>query len=191
VFWNSSSERPVASGVPRSEIEQQLRAAGLRVTAPRAAVLETLIGVGDHPTVDTLVDRVRERLGHVSVQAVYDVCDALVRGGLARRIEPAGSPARFEARVGDNHHHFVCRRCGTVTDVDCAVGSAPCLSPDPSQIQGVTVDEAEVVYWGLCTRCRSATHERAPARTRAAHTRNRRAARNVRERSHGRRRSTP
>ena len=128
----------------------RLRAATLRVTAPRVAVLAE---VHDHPhaDVDTLTSAVRRRLGSVSTQAVYDVLRALTDAGLVRRIEPAGSPARFEARVGDNHHHVVCRGCGFVADVDCAVGEAPCLGA--SSTDGFVIDEAEVTYWGLCPTC--------------------------------------
>ncbi len=135
--------------------EEQLRARGLRVTRPRMAVLEVL-GGGGHLEVDEIVNRVRDRLDSVSVQAVYDVLGALARAGLARRIEPAGSPARYEARTGDNHHHVVCRGCGTVEDVDCAVGEAPCL--DPSDTQGFELDEAEVTFWGLCPACQARRH---------------------------------
>jgi Fe2+ or Zn2+ uptake regulation protein len=130
--------------------EDLLRSHGLRVTRPRLAVLDVLDKPG-HYTVDEIADRVRSRLDSVSTQAVYDVLSALSRAGLARRIEPAGSPALFEARVGDNHHHVVCRGCGTVTDVDCAVGHAPCL--EPSQRHGFEIDEAEVTFWGLCPGC--------------------------------------
>jgi Fur family ferric uptake transcriptional regulator len=105
-----------------------------------------------HSDVDTIVTGVRERIGSVSTQAVYDVLRALTEAGLVRRIEPAGSPARFEARVGDNHHHVVCRGCGAISDVDCAVGEAPCL--EPSSADGFAIDEAEVTYWGLCPGCR-------------------------------------
>ena len=128
----------------------RLRAASLRVTAPRLAVLAE---VHDHPhaDVDTLTSAVRSRLGSVSTQAVYDVLRALTDAGLVRRIEPAGSPARFEARVGDNHHHVVCRGCGAVADVDCAVGEAPCL--EASSTNGFVIDEAEVTYWGVCPDC--------------------------------------
>jgi Fur family transcriptional regulator, stress-responsive regulator len=135
--------------------EEQLRARGLRVTRPRLAVLEVL-GGGGHLEVDEIVSLVRDRLDSVSVQAVYDVLGALARAGLARRIEPAGSPARYEARTGDNHHHIVCRGCGTVADVDCAVGEAPCL--DPSDTQGFELDEAEVTFWGLCPACQARRH---------------------------------
>src|SRR6185369_8474261 len=130
--------------------EQRLRSAGLRVTRPRLAVLE-ILGEGGHLEVDEIAKRVRDRLDSVSTQAVYDVLGALSRAGLARRIEPAGSAALFEARTGDNHHHVVCRGCGAVGDVDCVVGSAPCL--DPNQTHGFDVDEAEVTYWGLCPAC--------------------------------------
>ena len=130
--------------------EQQLRATGLRVTRPRIAVLDVLTK-GGHLEVEEITRQVRERLDSVSVQAVYDVIGALSRAGLARRIEPAGSPARFEARVGDNHHHIVCRSCGTIEDVDCVVGERPCL--DPGTGHGFEVDEAEVTFWGLCPTC--------------------------------------
>ena len=133
--------------------DERLRAAGLRVTAPRVAVLSVLDGSTDHPDVDAIVTRTRARLGRVSVQAVYDVLDALARAELVRRVEPAGSPARFEARVGDNHHHLVCRSCGAAVDVDCAIGRRPCL--EPSETAGFVVDEAEVTYWGLCPDCQA------------------------------------
>jgi Fur family ferric uptake transcriptional regulator len=129
-----------------------LREAGLRVTRPRLAVLDVLRD-GGHLEVDEIATRVRDRLDSVSTQAVYDVLGALSRAGLARRIEPAGSPARFEARVGDNHHHVVCRGCGVIADVDCTIGEAPCL--DPSNAHGFEVDEAEVTFWGLCPACQS------------------------------------
>ena len=130
--------------------DQQLRDAGLRVTSPRLAVLSE---VRDHPhaDVETLTAEVRSRLGSVSTQAVYDVLRALTDAGLVRRIEPAGSPARFEARVGDNHHHVVCRTCGLVADIDCATGSAPCLNA--SNANGFEIDQAEVTYWGTCPTC--------------------------------------
>ena len=135
------------------DLAQQLRDAGLRVTAARVALLETVRG-GDHLDADAIASGVRERVGHVSVQAVYDGLHALTAAGLIRRIEPAGSPARFEGRVGDNHHHVVCRSCGVVADVDCAVGEAPCLTA--SDEHGFAIDEAEVVYWGLCPACSTA-----------------------------------
>ncbi|GAA1800474.1 fur family transcriptional regulator FurA3 [Luedemannella flava] len=133
-----------------SPLETLLRSRGLRVTRPRVAVLEVLTR-GGHLEVDEIATQVRTRLDSVSTQAVYDVLGALSRAGLARRIEPAGSPARYESRVGDNHHHVVCRGCGEVADVDCAVGEAPCL--DPSTAHGFVIDEAEVTYWGLCPAC--------------------------------------
>jgi Fur family ferric uptake transcriptional regulator len=132
--------------------EERLRAQGLRVTRPRLAVLE-ILGEGGHLEVDEIATRVRDRLDSVSTQAVYDVLGALARAGLARRIEPAGSPARYEARAGDNHHHIVCRGCGRIADVDCAVGQAPCLDPNISH--GFELDEAEVTFWGLCPDCQA------------------------------------
>ncbi|WP_181781733.1 Fur family transcriptional regulator [Pseudonocardia pini] len=141
----------------RAEIERSLRDAALRVTAPRRAVLAA---VHDHPHADTetLLAATRARLGSVSHQAVYDVLRALTDAGLVRRIQPAGSVARYEARVGDNHHHVVCRTCGAVGDVDCAVGTAPCLTA--SDDAGFAIDEAEVVYWGLCPVCRASPAHR-------------------------------
>ena len=128
----------------------RLRAAGLRVTQPRLLLLAAL-DAAPHATVDTLTDAVRRERGRLSTQAVYDALEAFVAAGLARHVEPAGSPARFESRVGDNHHHVVCRRCGATADVDCAVGRRPCLTPNESH--GFVVDEAEVTYWGLCPQC--------------------------------------
>ncbi|WP_317155020.1 Fur family transcriptional regulator [[Mycobacterium] appelbergii] len=128
-----------------------LRAAGLRVTAPRVAVLNALVAA-PHSTADDVANLVRQVLGSVSTQAVYDVLHACVKAGLVRRIEPAGSSARYETRTGDNHHHLVCRVCGRVADVDCAVGQAPCL--EPSDLDGFAVEEAEVVFWGTCADCR-------------------------------------
>ena len=129
-----------------------LRAHGLRVTRPRLAVLDVLTE-GGHLEVEEIARRARGRLESVSTQAVYDVLGALSRAGLARRIEPAGSPARFESRVGDNHHHIVCRACGEIADVDCAVGERPCLTP--SDGHGFELDEAEVTFWGLCPSCQA------------------------------------
>jgi Fur family transcriptional regulator, stress-responsive regulator len=129
---------------------EELRGVGLRVTAVRVALLDTVRN-GDHLGVEAIASGVRDRVGHVSLQAVYDALDALATAGLVRRIEPAGSPARFEGRVGDNHHHIVCRSCGVVADVDCAVGETPCLTA--SDDHGFSIDEAEVVYWGLCPSC--------------------------------------
>jgi Fur family ferric uptake transcriptional regulator len=136
-------------------IEQRLRAAGLRVTATRVAVLRCLAEADDHPRVDQVIERVRAGGISISTQAAYDVCEALHRAALARRIEPAGGPARYEARVGDNHHHLVCRSCGTAADVDCAVGRPACL--EPSDALGFLVDEAEVTFWGLCPNCQTET----------------------------------
>lgn len=133
-------------------LHELLRGRGLRVTRPRLAVLEVL-AEGGHLEVDEIATRVRALLDSVSTQAVYDVLSALARVGLARRIEPAGSPARYEARTGDNHHHVVCRGCGAIADVDCAVGEAPCL--DPSSPGGFVIDEAEVTFWGLCASCQA------------------------------------
>ena len=128
----------------------ELRGAGLRVTAARVALLET-VRAGDHLPVDAIATGVRDRLGHISLQAVYEALHSLTAAGLVRRIEPAGTPPRFEGRVGDNHHHLVCRSCGAVVDVDCAVGHAPCLTA--SDDRGFSIDEAEVIYWGLCPDC--------------------------------------
>jgi Fur family ferric uptake transcriptional regulator len=130
-----------------------LREAGLRVTAPRLAVLSSVCEL-DHPDVDDVVRAARLRLGAVSTQAVYDVLRVFEEAGLVRRIEPAGSPVRYESRVGDNHHHLVCRRCGVVADVGCVVGHAPCL--EPASDAGFVVDEAEVTFWGICPRCQGA-----------------------------------
>ncbi|MET9084499.1 Fur family transcriptional regulator [Streptomyces sp. NPDC090075] len=133
---------------------EELRGAGLRVTAARVALLET-VRHGDHLDVEAIASGVRERVGHISLQAVYDALYALTTAGLIRRIEPAGSPARFEGRVGDNHHHLLCRSCGAVVDVDCAVGEVPCLTA--SDAHGFVIDEAEVIYWGLCPACSTAS----------------------------------
>ena len=133
-----------------ASLERSLRTAGLRVTRPRLAVLGA---VHEHPHLDTraLIVAARARLGSVSHQAVYDVLRALVGAGLVRSIEPQGSDARYEARVGDNHHHVVCRDCGAVADVDCTEGAAPCLTP--SADNGFVIDEAEVLFWGRCPSC--------------------------------------
>jgi Fur family transcriptional regulator, stress-responsive regulator len=137
-----------------ADFERMLRGAALRVTGPRVAVLRA---VHDHPHFDTdsLSSVVREDLGVVvSLQAVYDVLRVLTDAGLVRRIQPAGSVARYEARVGDNHHHVVCRSCGAISDVDCAVGYTPCLTPADNS--GYEIDEAEVIYWGQCSQCAAA-----------------------------------
>lgn len=140
----------MAWGVLTTDPEAQLRGAGLRVTRPRIAVLNVLER-RPHIDTDTVADLARAEIGAVSTQAVYDVLRALTAAGLVRRIEPARSPALFEMRVGDNHHHVVCRRCGAVADVDCAAGERPCL--DASDSQGFVIDEAEVTYWGSCPDC--------------------------------------
>ncbi len=134
-----------------ADCEGLLRQVGLRVTRPRLAVLTA---VHEHPHADThsIIGVARDELGEVSVQAVYDVLRALTDSGLLRRIEPAGSVPRYEARVGDNHHHAVCRSCGAIADVDCVVGVAPCL--DASNHHGYEIDEAEVVFWGRCPECK-------------------------------------
>jgi Fur family transcriptional regulator, stress-responsive regulator len=130
-----------------------LRGVALRVTRPRVAVLTA---VHDHPHTDTdsIIGVVREGLAGVSHQAVYDVLRALTTAGLVRRIQPTGSVARYESRVGDNHHHVVCRSCGVIADADCAVGTTPCLTA--SDDHGFAIDEAEVIYWGICPDCTTA-----------------------------------
>ncbi len=133
-----------------TELEAQLRAADLRVTRPRLAVLAAL-RAQPHVDTETVISAVRSELGTVSHQAIYDVLRALTDAGLVRRIQPAGAIARYEVRVGDNHHHLVCRSCGAIADVDCAVGHAPCLTAHNDH--GFVVDEAEVVYWGTCPGC--------------------------------------
>ena len=130
-----------------------LRGVGLRVTAPRLAVL-AVVGSRPHISAEDVATLVRERLGAVSTQTVYDALRVCTDVGLMRRIEPAGSPARYERRTGDNHHHLVCRTCGRIEDVECAVGHAPCLAADDDR--GFRIDEAEVNYWGTCPECRAA-----------------------------------
>jgi Fur family transcriptional regulator, stress-responsive regulator len=132
------------------DFERILRDSALRVTRPRVAVLGA-VHRSPHADTDAIIGAVRADLGDVSHQAVYDVLRALTAARLVRRIQPSGSVARYEARVGDNHHHVVCRGCGTIADVDCAVGEVPCLTA--SEDHGFTIDEAEVVYWGLCAAC--------------------------------------
>jgi len=127
-----------------------LRGAALRVTKPRVAVLSA-VEAHPHADTDSIIRAVRAAMGEVSHQAIYDVLRALTDKGLIRRIQPSGSLARYESRVGDNHHHVVCRSCGAIADVDCAVGHAPCLTA--SDDNGFTVDEAEVIYWGTCADC--------------------------------------
>jgi Fur family ferric uptake transcriptional regulator len=133
-----------------SDFAEQLRKADLRVTRPRVAVLEA-VHSRPHADTDTIFTAVRTELPEVSRQAMYDVLNALTDAGLVRRIQPSGSVARYESRVSDNHHHVVCRSCGTIADVDCAVGDAPCLTA--ASDHGFVLDEAEVIYWGLCPDC--------------------------------------
>jgi Fur family ferric uptake transcriptional regulator len=144
-----------------------LRQRGIQVTAQRLAVLRAVSGQ-PHITADGVADAVRAEIGAISLQSVYDALSLLVAQGLIRRIQPSGSPARFEDRVGDNHHHLVCRVCGRVVDVDCAVGSAPCLAA--ADDRGYEIDEAEVAYWGRCPDClaqsRAASSSDAPTRRR-------------------------
>jgi Fur family transcriptional regulator, stress-responsive regulator len=140
------------------DLPAALRNAGLRVTASRLAVISA-IGEGDHLTADQVASAVRDRVGTISTQAVYDVLAALTRSGLTRRIEPAGSPARYETRVGDNHHHVVCRGCGGVSDIDCVVGEPPCVLP--TDVSGYVIDEAEVTFWGLCPTCQTTSNPHA------------------------------
>jgi Fur family transcriptional regulator, stress-responsive regulator len=136
-----------------SDLQRLVREAGLRVTRPRVAVLGA---VHEHPHADTesLIGAVRRQVGDVSHQAVYDVLKALTEARLVRKIQPLGTVARYESRVGDNHHHVVCRSCGVIADVDCSVGDAPCLTA--SSDSGFVIDEAEVVYWGTCPDCTAA-----------------------------------
>ncbi|HWF30052.1 MAG TPA: Fur family transcriptional regulator [Mycobacterium sp.] len=146
-----------------ADYPEQLRMADLRVTRPRVAVLEA---VQDHPHADTetIFSAVRLGLPDVSRQAVYDVLNALASAGLVRRIQPLGLVARYESRVGDNHHHVVCRSCGVIADIDCAVGEAPCLTPSDADnvLDGFVLDEAEVIYWGLCPDCSTADSRSQP-----------------------------
>lgn len=134
--------------------EERLRAVGLRVTAPRLSTLSYLDG-HPHSTADDVVAYLRAKLGTVATQTVYDVLRVCSERGLLRRIEPAGSAARYEVRVGDNHHHLVCRTCARIVDVDCAVGAAPCLSANNDH--GFRIDEAEVTFWGYCPKCAAGT----------------------------------
>jgi Fur family ferric uptake transcriptional regulator len=169
-----------------------LRQRGIQVTAQRLAVLRA-VGRQPHVTADRVAELVRTEIGAISHQSVYDALGVLVAAGLLRRIQPAGSSARFEDRVGDNHHHLICRKCGRMIDVDCAVGSAPCLTA--SEDSGYEIDEAEVVYWGRCPDCVAAAptfsrpspgvpRERRKTQRRAVHTTGRR-----QEKRSGRRRT--
>jgi Fur family transcriptional regulator, stress-responsive regulator len=139
-----------------TDYSARLRMADLRVTRPRVAVLEA-VHAHPHADTETILSAVRIGLPDVSRQAVYDVLNALTAVGLVRRIQPLGMVARYESRVGDNHHHVVCRSCGVIADIDCAVGEAPCLTPfDDNALDGFVLDEAEVIYWGLCPDCSTA-----------------------------------
>lgn len=139
---------------PNTDPEALLRRHGLQVTAQRLAVLHA-VAARPHATADEAWQLVRERIGAISRQAVYDALATFTQRGLLRRIEPAGSPARYETRTGDNHHHLICRVCHRAVDVDCAVGHAPCLTA--ADVRGFEVDEAEVTYWGRCPECIAAT----------------------------------
>lgn len=143
-----------------------LRQRGIQITAQRLAVLRAVTGQ-PHATADAVAEAVRAEIGAISLQSVYDALGLLVAERIVRRIQPAGSPARFEARVGDNHHHLICRICGRVVDVDCAVGSAPCLTP--ADDMGYEIDEAEVAYWGRCPDCLAREH--APSPSEPSHSR--------------------
>jgi Fur family ferric uptake transcriptional regulator len=134
-----------------SESEQLLRRHGLQVTAQRLAVMRA-VSSHPHATADELIDEVRAVIGSISRQAVYDALGVLADKNLIRRIQPAGSAARYEDRVNDNHHHLICRGCGNMHDIDCAIGAAPCLTAQDEH--GFEIDEAEVIYWGLCPSCR-------------------------------------
>lgn len=133
-----------------------LRKHGIQVTAQRLAVLRA-VAAQPHATADEVAEAVRAEIGAISRQAVYDALGVLAEKGLIRRIQPAGSPALFEDRVGDNHHHLICRKCGNTVDVDCAVGVAPCLTAVSNS--GYQIDEAEVIYWGTCPACLAANRE--------------------------------
>jgi len=145
--------------VPSPELEDLLRGASLRVTRPRIAVLSAVHAL-PHADTNDIIDSVRAELGGVSNQAVYDGLRVLSDAGLVRRIQPPGSVARYESRVGDNHHHVVCRACGLMADVDCAVGAAPCITP--IEDHGFVIDEAEVIHWGLCPDCSASPTLRTP-----------------------------
>jgi Fur family transcriptional regulator, stress-responsive regulator len=155
-----------------------LRQRGVQVTAQRLAVLRAVAGQ-PHITADGIADVVRAEIGAISLQSVYDALGVLVAEGLIRRIQPAGSPARFEDRVGDNHHHLICRICGRLVDVDCAVGTAPCLTAGDDR--GYEIDEAEVAYWGRCPDCLA--KERTPSRPAPPKRRRRSQRRNARKRT--------
>jgi Fe2+ or Zn2+ uptake regulation protein len=140
-----------------ADLVSLLRGRGIQVTAQRLAVLRA-VAAAPHISADAVADRVRREIGAISLQSVYDALHRLVADGVIRRIQPAGSPARFECRVGDNHHHLICRICGRIVDVDCAVGRMPCLNA--ADDQGYEIDEAEVAYWGRCPECAVAMKSR-------------------------------
>ena len=142
------------------DFRRLVRGAGLRVTRPRVAVLRA-VHLLPHADTYSIIGGVRQELPDVSHQAVYDSLQVLTAAGLVRRIQPAGSPARYDSRVGDNHHHVVCRSCGRIADVDCAVGEAPCLTA--SEDRGFRIDEAEIIYWGLCGACSAADRDHHPS----------------------------
>jgi Fur family ferric uptake transcriptional regulator len=146
--------RHIVTVLSAADYAEQLRTADLRVTRPRIAVLNA-VHAHPHADTETVFTAVRTSLPDVSRQAVYDVLNALTAVGLLRRIQPLGLVARYESRVGDNHHHVVCRSCGVIADIDCALGEAPCLTPadDDTVLDGFVLDEAEVIYWGLCPEC--------------------------------------
>jgi Fe2+ or Zn2+ uptake regulation protein len=144
----------------RKDAEQLLRHHGMQVTAQRLAILRAVASM-PHATADQLIEGVRGAIGSISRQAVYDTLGALADRGLIRRIQPAGSAARYEDRVDDNHHHLICRGCSMTFDIDCAVGDVPCLTPEDDH--GFQIDEAEVIYWGLCPTCRQGSVEQSPA----------------------------
>ncbi len=134
-------------------VKELLRRANLRLTVPRLVVLDVVQNEANHQDAEFIVAAARKRVGSISRQAVYDNLNSLVAVGILRRIEPAGRPALYETRVGDNHHHLICRKCHMTVDIDCAVGSTPCLQP--SEDHGFEIDEAEIVYWGRCPSCQS------------------------------------
>lgn len=146
-------------------VEQLLRQHGLQVTAQRLAIMRA-VSSRPHATADVLIEDVRAVIGSVSRQAVYDTLGVFVDKNLVRRIQPAGSPARYEDRVGDNHHHLICRDCNVTFDIDCAVGAVPCLTANDDH--GFEIDEAEVIYWGRCPSCRKAARKRSPQKPPAA-----------------------
>lgn len=148
---DAREQEPLAQEpIEQQSFEHQLRSCGLQVTAQRLAIMEA-VTAAPHATAEELTESVRAKIGSISRQAVYDTLGAFADKRLIRRIQPTGSPARFEDRVGDNHHHLVCRECGLIFDIDCAVGSTPCL--DAEDDHGFEIDEAEVVYWGRCPDC--------------------------------------